>query len=86
MNAPKNFAELRAQWPQIQRDIARVRALANLKLITTAGVRPVQFSEQDAVADIRFLAPAGGSSAPTLPVGEAGQVLVSEGATGYSWL
>jgi len=85
----EEFAAILADLPRIREDIAFARALRNLKVITSAGEWPIQFSpeSENAVIDLRSITSTGATPPSDLPpqAGEAGGVLTTDGAT-TSWL
>ncbi len=89
MTVGDELAAILADLPRIKQDIAFARALRNLKVITTAGEWPIQFSPdgENAVIDLRSITSTGATPPSTLPsqTGEAGGVLTTDGAT-TSWL
>lgn len=55
MDAPDTFAALLAEWPQIKEDIAFVRQMKNLEVITDGGKTAIKKSPEadNAVVDLR---------------------------------
>jgi hypothetical protein len=83
------LSELLADLPQIKEDIAFVRAIRRLLIVTTAGTKTILFSDKgdNAVIDLRDVTPTGQTVPTQLPdtTGHAGSVLTTDGST-TSWL
>ena len=80
-----DLAELLADLPQIREDIAFVRAVRRLEIVTSIGTKVIQFSRdgENSVIDLRDITPTGTTSPSQLPdqTGHAGAVLTTDGAT-----
>src|SRR5687768_9175253 len=72
-------------WAQLRADIAFARQLRRLKVITTAGESPLQYSlgARNVVLDLRALTPTGAATVDQLPdpAGHAGEFLSTDGST-----
>lgn len=88
MNTPADFAEILLQLEQLREDIAFVRALRRLKVITTDAEIPLQFAlgGENAIIDLRALSANGATRTAQIPdpTGHAGEVLTTDGETA-SW-
>lgn len=75
--------------PQILEDIAWVRALRRLLIVTTAGIKTIQFSidGENAIIDLRDITPTGTTAPTEIPsqTGNSGKVLTTDGST-TSWV
>lgn len=88
MDAPANFAELLAQMDQIREDIAFIRAMRRLTVITADANIVIEFSPtgENAMLDLRALTPTGATPPGQIPdpTGHSGAVLTTDGST-TSW-
>lgn len=90
METPRNFPELLKEWEAIRRDLAWVRALRQLKIVTATGGGEVAIQYQDgsenAVLDLRSLTPSGAPPNDGIPAqdGNAYKVLTTDG-TSLAW-
>lgn len=87
--APQDdLAELLADLPQIKADIAFVRAMRQLTIITVSGEIHIQLAQntENVVIDLRSITASGETPPNQLPAqsGHAGAALITDGST-VSW-
>jgi hypothetical protein len=87
-DAPDTAAQLVTEFDQLKEDIAFIRALKQLRIVTSAGDITLRFDPAtgNISLDLRALTPSATTPATVLPsqTGHAGQKLTTDGST-LSW-